>query len=447
MFIFGYKCLEKEVQMDYNKQLERVINYFKKGETDSKDFTVGLEFEHFVLDKSSLKSISYYGENGLGETLLEICKTLNAKPYYNNESILGCDTDKFSISLEPGAQFEISIKSKLSIEQLYQDYKEILGVVLPIFAKKNQILVPLGYNPVSKIQDIKLIPKIRYNHMFEHFNSLNGDNNMGWNMMKGTASVQVTIDYSDEKDCIRKYFLASAIAPILYAAFDNGYIFEEEPYKKYNIRQMVWEKTDKSRSGLLDFAFDDMSYQRYAKFILDTTPIFVERNGEIISVNKKPFKELFDPENDSDDEIFHAISIVFPDVRLKTYLEFRMMDGVNYPTNFAIVALIKGLFYSKDSLNALEKMFEGTSYSEVMDAKSETLLHGLKAKYKGITILEHLENLYNLAYSALGDEAHFLSPIKEIINSGKSPKDVFEGIFESEGLRSAIEYNRVDKNV
>ncbi|MDY2987738.1 MAG: glutamate--cysteine ligase, partial [Peptoniphilus sp.] len=166
-----------------------------------------------------------------------------------------------------------------------------------------------------------------------------------------------------------------------------------------------------------------------------------------ISVNKKPFKELFDPENDSDDEIFHAISIVFPDVRLKTYLEFRMMDGVNYPTNFAIVALIKGLFYSKDSLNALEKMFEGTSYSEVMDAKSETLLHGLKAKYKGITILGHLENLYNLAYSALGDESHFLSPIKEIINSGKSPKDVFEDIFESEGLRSAIEYNRVDKNV
>lgn len=433
--------------MDYNKQLERIINYFKNGETKHEDYTVGLEFEHFVLNKDTLESISYYGEDGLGETMHEICDNLNAKPYYNNESILGCDTDKFSISIEPGAQFEISIKSQLSIEKLYQDYIETLNLILPIFAKRNQILVPLGYNPVSKIEDIKLIPKIRYNHMFEHFNSLNKENNMGWNMMKGTSSVQVTIDYSDEADCIRKYFLASAIAPILYAAFDNAYIFEKEPYANYNVRQRVWEKTDKSRSGLLDFAFEDMSYERYAKFILDTTPIFVEENGEIINVNKKLFKELFDPENGTDDEIFHAISIVFPDVRLKTYLEFRMMDGVNYPTNFAIISLIKGLFYSEESLSELEKIFRGTTYEEVMQTKSDTLLHGLKANYKGITILDHLKKLYELAYNALGDEAHFLAPIKEIIDSGKSPKDVFEDIYKSEGLRSAIEYNRIDKNV
>lgn len=433
--------------MDYNKQLQRVVNYFKNGEKDPQNFTVGLEFEHFVLNKDTLESISYYGENGIGETLLEICEVLNAKPYYNNESILGCDTEKFSISLEPGSQFEISITSRLLIDDLYQDYLDILKILIPIFEKKNQMLVPLGYNPTTKIEDIKLIPKIRYNHMFDHFNSLSSEDNMGWNMMKGTASVQVTIDYSDEQDCIRKYFIASAIAPIMYAAFDNGYIFEKKPYTAYNIRQMVWEKTDKSRSGLLSFAFDEMSYERYAKFILDTTPIFKEKDGKIESVNKKPFKELFDPEIDPESDIFHAISIVFPDIRLKHYLEFRMMDGVNYPTNFAIIAFVKGLFYSPENLNKLEDMFKGTTYKEVMEVKSHTLESGLNALYKNKTILEWLGELYDMANCALGDEAHFLSPIKTIIETGKSPKDIFEEIYKKDGLRAAIEYNKVDKNV
>lgn len=433
--------------MDYNKQIQRIVQYFKNGETLEKDFTIGLEFEHFVLNKTTLEAVSYYGKDGIGETLVEICDALSAKPYYNNDSILGCDTENISISLEPGAQFEISVKSQISLDSLYNEYIKALKIILPIFEKKDQFLVALGYNPVSKIEDIKLIPKIRYNYMFEHFASLGEEDNMGWNMMKGTGSVQATIDYSDEKDCIRKYFIASAIAPILYAAFDNGYIFEKEPYHDYNIRQMVWEKTDKSRSGLLNFAFDEMSYERYAKFILDTTPIFVEKGSDIESVNKKPFKELFDPENDPDSDIFHAISIVFPDIRLKTYLEFRMMDGVNYPTNFAILALIKGLFYSEKNLSKLEEIFKETTYSEVMETKSQTLANGLKAKYKNKTILELLDILYQLAADTLGDEAKYLAPIEEIIKTGKSPKDVFEDIYNSKGLREAINYNRVDKNV
>lgn len=433
--------------MDYNKQLQRVVQYFKNGEVPKSDFTVGLEFEHFVLDKTSLENISYYGENGIGETLTELCKIFDAEPYYNNGSILGFDTENFSISIEPGAQFEISVKSQYSIDKLLSLYLEAIKIILPVFEKKNQMLVALGYNPVSKIDDIELIPKIRYTHMINHFASLDENNNMGWNMMKGTASVQVTIDYENEADCIKKYFLASAIAPILYAAFDNGYIFEKEPYEKYNIRQMVWEKTDKSRSGLLDFAFDEMSYERYAKFILDTTPIFVEKNNEIINVDKKPFKELFDPDKDPDSDIYHAISIVFPDVRLKTYLEFRMMDGINYPTNFAIIALIKGLFYSEMNLNKMEEIYKDTTYEEVMEVKAQTLQKGLKANYKNKTILEHLNVLYELAKENLKEEAHYLEPIKQIIDLGKSPKDVFENIYNKDGLIAAIEYNRIGKNV
>ncbi|WBW49701.1 glutamate-cysteine ligase family protein [Peptoniphilus equinus] len=437
--------------MDYNKQLDRVIQYFKSGEVPESDYAIGCEFEHFVLDKDTLEHITYYGDSEgkhtIEQTLHEIAELFDAVPYENNGKILGCDTDEFSVSLEPGSQFEISITAGKSLEQMSEAYRRILGAILPIFEKHNQILVPLGYNPVASIDDIKLIPKIRYDHMFNHFHSLGGDDTMGWNMMKGTASVQATIDYCDEEDFKSKYFLGSAIAPILYAAFDNAYIFEKAPYEDYNIRQTVWEKTDTSRSGLLPLAFDDLSYKSYAEFILNTTPIFEDVDGEIRSVDKKPFKELFDPDKDGDDAIFHAISIVFPDLRLKTYLEFRMMDGVNYPLNFAALALVKGLFYSKDNLKALHAIYDGTTYADVMKAKDEAAHRGLQGVYNGLSLQEHLKKLYDLAHDALGDEAHFLEPLQNIIESGNSPKDVFKAIYEAQGLRAAIDYNRVDRNV
>lgn len=429
--------------MKYNKQINRIVNYIKSGEKKKDDFTVGTEFENFIIDKDTLKTASYYGENGVGETLAELSEILNAKPFFDREYVLGFEKNDWTVSTEPGAQFELSIKSKKNIADLVNSYEDFIRIVEPVLAKKNQVLISLGYHPKTTIDEIKILPKERYSHMFNYFKNRG---TMAHNMMKGTASVQVAIDFYNEDDFKKKYFLGSALSPILYTMFDNSFIFESKPYDSNNLRQKIWENTDSDRSGVLPIAFDkDLSYEKYAEFILNSPPIFMGKNGEIVSTGNTAFKDLFDPDIDSDEDIFHAMSIVFPDIRLKKYLEFRMMDGLKYPLNFSVVALIKALFYSEDNLNILYEKFKDATYKDVIDAKNSTQQLGLAGEYLGEKIYELEAFILNLAVKGLtSDEVKYLDPIVKLSNNRQRPRDIFENSYKKYGLNKAVLENKIE---
>ncbi|MDU7502598.1 MAG: glutamate-cysteine ligase family protein, partial [Finegoldia magna] len=178
--------------MDYEKQLEAVINYIKSGEKLKEDFTVGMEMEHFIIDKDSLKTVSYFGENGVGETLRELHEG-GCVAYKEGDYILGLENDDLAVSTEPGSQFEVALSSKWNIDELKDIYIKNMRKLVEVFDKKNQAMVTLGYHPVTKIDEIKILPKKRYDYMYKYFNE-RGD--MAHNMMKGTCSLQCSIDYS-----------------------------------------------------------------------------------------------------------------------------------------------------------------------------------------------------------------------------------------------------------
>lgn len=279
--------------------------------------------------------------------------------------------------------------------------------------------------------------------MFEHFKKRG---NMAHNMMKGTASVQVSIDFKNEADFIKKYFVGSAISPILYTMFDNSFIFESKPYDKQNLRQKIWENTDSNRSGILALAFEkDLSYKKYAEYILNTPPIFMEKDGNVYSTGDKLFKELFDPDNDSDEVIFHMMSIVFPDLRLKKYLEFRMMDAVNYPLNISAVALIKALFYNEKALDDLYLKFKDVSYEDIINTKNSSYNYGYNATYMNEKISDLAKYLINLAKKSLDyDEALYLNPLLELVENNIKPRDEFEKNYLEKGMREAVINNKIE---
>ncbi len=405
------------------KAREQIINYFKNGETSIDKFNIGAEFEHFVIYNDTLKTVSYYGEGGVGESIAQICEMFRGKPLMDDEYILGFSTDDFSVSTEPGSQFELSISPQKTITDLEKIYLTFMNAVLPIFEKKNQSLICLGYHPRTKIDEIKILPKKRYGYMYEHFKS---KGKMAHNMMKGSASIQVAIDYIDEADFKDKYFLGSAISPILYTLFENSPIFESELYEKHNLRQKIWENTDSDRSGVLKIAFDeDLSYGKYADFILNTTPIFLEKDGILKSAENKKLSEIFTDE-DGEDLIFHALSIVFPDLRLKSYLEFRMFDSVKYDLNFSAVALIKGLFYSEENISKLKETFGKANYDTVTKAKEESEEKGLETFYMGKTFLDHARDFIEMAKNSLDErEVKYLVPLENLINQSLTPNDKF----------------------
>ena len=424
--------------MNREEKIKRITDFIKSGEKSKDEYTIGMEMEHFIVDKDSLKTVTYFDDNGVRKILEDLSEKDGYSKVGEGEYILALEKDNIDITLEPGSQFEIAIKSSPCIKTLEKTYKEFMKDIIDYLDNRNEKLVTVGYHPNTKIEEIKILPKERYGFMFDYFKT---KGSMAHNMMKGTASLQVTIDYSNEEDFKKKYYIGNVLAPILYGLFDNSYIFEKEPSEDYTIRQKIWENTDKERSGLFKIAFDkDISYKKYAEQILDTPPIFLADSENCVYTKEKTLEQIADEEELNKDLIFHAMSIVFPDIRVKTYIEIRIFDEVPYPLNFAAVALIKGLFYNENNLNKLYEIYGNISYEEALEGKNEVQKYGINAKYLGNTILEHGKILAKLAKDGLEEgEKAYIIPLEKMLEEGKTCRDIFKEIYEKEGLAKAVD--------
>lgn len=422
----------------YNEQIKIIEDYIRQGEKEKQDFRLGMEVEHFVLDKVSLETISYYGEDGVESTLKEMLKN-GWKGTYEDKYLLALQKNDFHITLEPGSQFELSINAKKEIEELEKSYLEFLDELLPILEKKGQILAALGYHPLTKIDEIKLLPKTRYDIMFNHFKDKGSH---AHNMMKGTGALQVAIDYSSEEDYHKKFKTINALAPVFYALFENALFFEKEPCRTHNLRSFVWLNCDNDRAGTVDGALDkEFAYKDYAKYILDRPPIFTIRDNEIIETYDKKVKDILEPGVTTEEELDHLLSMFFPDVRTKKYIEIRMMDSVPYPLNFSVVALIKGIFYNEENLETVYRFIEDINYEDVYKAKIDMLTYGLETKFAGKTILEIGKCLVELAVKALEDkEKHYMEPLAEFLNKGLNPYLYTQEQYKTGDRKKAIDW-------
>lgn len=422
--------------MDIEEKREKIASYIREGEKDPKDFKMGIEMERFLVDAESLESKGYFSKAGVEDLFSEI-EDLGFEPHREGDHILTLTKDDFTVTTEPAAQVEISIEKKKSLKELDQAYKEIMGLLVPVIEKRGQRLLTLGYHPKTKVDQIEILPKGRYKFMYSYFERQEGAT--GKYMMKGTASTQTSIDFSSEEDFKKKYFLASALSPIFYSIFDNAPIFEGRPYNKRNLREYIRQYCDKRRSSVYPFAFDpDLSYARYAQEILETDSIFIEEDGEDISTDQTPFSEIFDRDS-SEEMIFHALSIVRPDVRLKRYIEIRMPDSIPYPLNFSFLALVKGIFYDEENLDLAYEKYASMTYKKYLALREACMAEGIFARLDGRPVYDHALDLISLAKNGLcEEEAAFLDPLEEILEEKKVPRDYFEELYR-EDPRLAVE--------
>lgn len=426
--------------MNYDKKIEAIAGYIESGEKSVDDFKVGFEVEHFVINADTMETLTYGEDGGVRDSLEEIEK-MGYEASYEDDNIMGLTADNFAISIEPAAQFEVALDAKKTIDQLHTAYIEVMGKLIPVFDKKNQLLAQVGYQPKTKIEQLPFIPKERYKYMSQYFKDFGGSS--PYNMMKGSGSLQVAIDYKDEEDFKKKFFVANAVSTFLYSIFDNAYIFEGEVYPKHNLRQTIWDNCDKKRSGIYDFAFDsDLSYKKYAEKILATDSIFIHKDGKDIYTANIPFEEIFDDEEMNLDTINHALSIVFPDVRVKKYIEVRMPDNVPYPYNFAAVALIKNMFYDKEVLDFLYDLFADMTYEKSQKLKDKAVMQGVDAVYKDKKISEWML----LVTEMIKEDREYIDPLEELLKKDQTPRDIYEALYK-ENPKDAIYQYSVNKFV
>lgn len=430
--------------MDYNRQIQEIVKYLKNGEKKIEGFKIGIEFEHYVIDKNTLETISYYGENGVAETL----KDLESNGWigtYEGEYILGLDKGNKTITLEPGSQFELSIEAQKNIVDIEKEYLEFLEEIVPILEKKNQGLMATGYHPKTKIHDIKLLPKKRYDFMFNYFKSKGSH---AHNMMKGTAALQVSLDFGSEEDYRKKFRVTNALSPVLFALFDNAFYFEGEEWNKHNLRAHIWSNCDNDRAGIVDKALEDgFGYKDYAEYILNRPPIFVFKGKKIIPTGDKLVKDIFDPEDYEVKELEHLLTMFFPDVRTKGYIEIRMMDSVPYPLNLAAVALLKGILYNEDSLNKTYDYIKDISIGDVKKSKDDIIENGLKGKLKDKSVLEMGKWLVDTAKEGLSEnEIEYILPLEGMISFEMNPYEITKSKVDL-GKKKALSWCLLNTNV
>ena len=290
----------------------------------------------------------------------------------------------------------------------------------PTLNKKNQLILSLGYQPESKISEIPFITKERYKFMSEY---LGKRGKYAHNMMKGTASLQIAVDYCSEEDYIKKFRVSNALSPIISYFFDNAPFFEGEIWSKNTLRVDIWNNCDDDRCKLVPNSLDKVfGYEAYAEYILNAPPIIIEKNGEFEFTGDRLLREIYNPEEFTEKDLEHILTMYFPDVRTKKFIEIRMADSVPYPLNIGGAALFKGLLYHEENLEYLFKKFKYLTNHRVRDLKKEVIELGKDVKIMEKNIIEVCKEILNLAEGGLDtEEAKYLLPFKEMLKKEKTP--------------------------
>ena len=426
--------------MKDNDKRNLLIDYFKDNEKTSSNVKLGPEFEHIIVDRETYDSVSYYGENGVNAIFKKLVKN-GWKPEYEGDNILALSKDGMFVTTEPGGQFEFSCTQQTNVSEIDCIYNKFFEELLPILDEYNYDILGIGYHPKTKINEIRLLPKFRYDSMFDYFKN---HGTMGHNMMKGTAALQISIDFINEEDYIKKSLVTSVLSNAFYSLMENVFVFEGEITDAHNMRAKIWENTDSDRSGLINAVFkDDFSYGAYADYLLNTKSVFGYVDGKFEYTGEKLIKDLIN-ENSTVEEIEHLMTMVFPDIRTKKFLEIRVADAVPYPLNMAYFALIKGLLYSEDNLNALYEKFKHISYDYMIKSRNEMFEKGQDTEFAGQTLYELQMDLLEMAKNGLDEnEASYLKSLEEMLNRKTNPYGISKANYNG-NIKDAVSWTKID---
>ncbi len=395
--------------------LDALVAFFESGiKPKSSQGKLGIELEQIIVNEDG-SPVSYSEDHGVAWLLSELSHAYPEKTTDAEGDLLGLARPGEAITIEPAAQLELSAGP-------FDDLSIALEVFSAFQSEVNQILNPLGrqilatgYHPTSPARDLELIPKQRYEFMNKYLSEADC---YGPCMMRGSASTQVSIDYTSAEDCLRKMKIAYALVPLLSLICDNSPIFEGAPRKHKLVRTDIWRHVDKDRCGAVPGIFDDdFTLRDYAAFVLDCPAIVMPSTSERWEYSTDTFGKIYARKAMTKREIEHAVSMQFPDVRLKTYIEIRPADSMPIPYVIAYAALIKGLFYNEASLSSLEGIFANVTETSYEAAKDALMESGYDATVYGETAASLCDKVIEIALSALSAaDQDLMQPLVDLVS-------------------------------
>lgn len=394
------------------KDLDFIIEYIRSGENDQR--RLGLELEHFVLNAWN-ESISFNNLSGLME---KIGTNLNAELIRIDGHVMGYKLEEYCATMEPACQLEISISPYDDLNRIKNIYGSFYNIWREALRKEDFRLITKGVDPrveSGRVEptDLSIIPKKRYHYMDKYFQT---SGKYGRHMMRASASTQISLDYSSEKDLVRKLRVLEKVSPFLMILMENKsdeIAFIEDREKPHLLRTQIWDNLDNDRCGFLPGSLDEnFGYESYAKLLLSNPLVVFTRNGETSYAGEKT---ILDIDGLGNDTVEHLISMFFFHIRIKKYLEVRVADSVSIDKAIGYAALLKGLMYNEKSLKKLEALLEKfQTIRDINNVIDKIEKYGYEADIDGNSAWEYCKEILNI--SSQGLDSSDRKYLKELIN-------------------------------
>jgi glutamate--cysteine ligase len=415
---------------------EDLVRWFAAGAKPPSDWRVGAEHEKFVFQLGSHQPVPYEPK-GI-RALLEGLTRYDWTPVREGENVIALERGRASVSLEPGGQFELSGAPLETVHEICEETGRHLQEVKTVADNLGLGFLGLGFTPTWRRDEIPVMPKGRYKIMRQYMPKVGG---LGLDMMFRTCTVQANLDFASEADMVAKFRTSLALQPIATALFANSPFVEGRPTGLLSARANVWTDTDPDRTGMLDFVFrDGFGFAAYADYALGVPMYFVKREGRYIDVAGRSFRDFMEgrlPELPGErptlkDWADHTTTL-FPEVRLKQYLEMRGADSGPWSRLCALPALWIGVLYDSASLAAAWDLCKDWAVEDHERLRADVARLGLKAEVGGRTVQAVARDLLAIAREGLKrrnrlsgglvDESGYLGELHEIADSGVTPAE------------------------
>ena len=408
---------------------EQIIEYFKSGIKQSKDFKIGVEHEKFLFNNKDNKRIDYSKIKEMFSALLEF----GWNPVLEKGNIIALSKGIKNISLEPGNQIELSGDKLGNIHEACAESQDYLFELKQVTKKLNISIVSSGFDPISKLDEIPNNPKHRYKLMTK---DMPQGGELSLDMMYRTCGTQLNIDYSSEKDFIKKFQIVNSMVPISIALFANSSIVERKKSNYLSYRSKVWQNT--SRGGLPKLFFENLNFEKYADFVMNFPILFIQDKESYLSAQKYNFKDFMDGKiseisnrlpNEKDLSIH--LSTIFTENRLKKYIELRSMDTCGWDCLCAGPAFNIGILYG--NLEEVWELISKWDKDKIINAYLEAPKKGFNTQLMGKDLLYWASILLDLSKKGLErrdiinkngrNEALFLNHLKKVIDNKTTNAD------------------------
>ncbi|MBZ5760475.1 MULTISPECIES: glutamate--cysteine ligase [Rhizobium] len=415
------------------ESVSELTEYLDAGSKPKDSFRIGTEHEKFAFFRADNSPVPYFGDASISALLKGMREKLGWDEIIDAGHVIGLaePSGMGAISIEPGGQFELSGAPVETIHQTCKESNQHLATVREVAEPMGIRFLGVGGSPKWTLAETPRMPKSRYDIMTRYMPKVGSK---GLDMMYRTCTIQVNLDFSSEADMRQKMRVSMKLQSLATALFAASPFTEGKPNGLSSWRGDIWRDTDNNRSGLLPFTFgDDFRFEHYVEWALDVPMYFIVRDGSYHDCTHVTFRQFMNGalkgevaswEPTMGDWTNH-LSTLFPDVRLKRFLEMRGADGGPWRRICALPAFWVGLLYDDAALSAADEMTKGWGFDEVETLRNAVPVQGLTASFGGRSLLDIARDVVSISRAGLKsrarlnsegqDESLFLAPLEEVL--------------------------------